>query len=93
MSTPSRNLEPPLPKLAPIPFSGAVLRDADIHRDAFLHANPFKHVVIDDFLEAAFAERLPMKGVGKVSRFWEKPARRIASHRGYPSFPPVLLER
>ncbi len=45
--------------LTPIPqISGTVLREADRHRDAFLNADPFKHVVIEDFFEPAFAERL-----------------------------------
>jgi len=35
-----------------------VLRDADALRERFLRAEPFRHVVIDDFFSADFAERL-----------------------------------
>lgn len=45
--------------LTPIPqISPRVLGEADRHREAFLHADPFKHVVIEDFFEPAFAEKL-----------------------------------
>ena len=47
------------PGLAPIPqVSAAAQRDADRYCEMFLHAAPFKHVVIEDFFESAFAERL-----------------------------------
>ncbi len=39
-------------------ISAAVARDADRYREAFLSADPFKHVVIENFFEPAFAERL-----------------------------------
>jgi hypothetical protein len=39
-------------------ISDEVLRSADTYRDAFLHAEPFKHVVIEDFFEPSFAEKL-----------------------------------
>lgn len=39
-------------------ISEAATRDADRYRDVFLHADPFKHVVIENFFEPAFAERL-----------------------------------
>jgi hypothetical protein len=39
-------------------ISEAVLRSADTFRDGFLHAEPFKHVVIEDFFEPSFAEKL-----------------------------------
>jgi len=38
--------------------SGAVHLDADRYREAFLHAQPFKHVIIEDFFEPSFADRL-----------------------------------
>ena len=38
--------------------SAAVLEQAARHREIFLNAKPFRHIVIDDFFEAAFAERL-----------------------------------
>lgn len=45
--------------LAAVPqISEAALRDADLYRGTFLHAEPFKHVVIENFFEPAFAERL-----------------------------------
>jgi hypothetical protein len=45
--------------IASVPeISGAVLRNAEGHHDTFLHAEPFKHVVIEDFFEPSFAERL-----------------------------------
>ena len=45
--------------LAAIPqVSQAAQRDADRYRDAFLSADPFKHVVIENFFEPVFAERL-----------------------------------
>ncbi|HUI76438.1 MAG TPA: 2OG-Fe(II) oxygenase [Bryobacteraceae bacterium] len=45
--------------LVPIPqISGEVIRDAGRYRSAFLNADPFKHVVIENFFEPAFAERL-----------------------------------
>jgi hypothetical protein len=45
--------------LAPISqISEAALREVDRYRDVFLHADPFKHVVIENFFEPAFAERL-----------------------------------
>lgn len=49
--------------MTPLPVSGevvsaAVERAGDRHREAFLAAKPFRHVVIDDFFEPAFAERL-----------------------------------
>lgn len=44
---------------APIPqVSDAVFRDADRYREVFVYADPFKHVVIEDFFEPSFAERL-----------------------------------
>jgi Rps23 Pro-64 3,4-dihydroxylase Tpa1-like proline 4-hydroxylase len=39
-------------------ISESVRRDADTYREAFLHAEPFKHVVIENFFEPSFAERL-----------------------------------
>jgi hypothetical protein len=36
----------------------SVFDDADSYRAGFLEARPFKHVVIDDFFESGFAERL-----------------------------------
>jgi hypothetical protein len=39
-------------------ISGAVLQSADTYRDTFLHAEPFKHVVIENFFEPSFAEKL-----------------------------------
>ena len=45
--------------LVPIPqISEAALHEADRYREAFLSADPFKHVVIENFFEPAFAERL-----------------------------------
>ena len=38
--------------------SAAVRDQAARHRDTFLHAKPFRHVVIEDFFEDAFAEQL-----------------------------------
>jgi hypothetical protein len=38
--------------------SSSVWEQAERFRTAFLEAQPFKHVAIDDFFEAAFAERL-----------------------------------
>ena len=38
--------------------SSAVAAQADQYRSQFLEAHPFKHVVIEDFFEAAFAEQL-----------------------------------
>lgn len=46
----------PQPALSQI--SAVVFQDADQYRDAFLNADPFKHAVIEDFFEPAFAERL-----------------------------------
>jgi hypothetical protein len=44
---------------APVPhISENVQRDADRHREGFLHAQPFKHLVIENFFEPSFAERL-----------------------------------
>jgi len=43
---------------SPWPVAERVVREADRYRDEFLHADPFKHVMIDDFLETDFAERL-----------------------------------
>src|SRR5271163_1276421 len=46
-------------QLSPIPqVSSAVSERADSYRGTFLHAQPFKHLAIDDFLDANFAERL-----------------------------------
>jgi hypothetical protein len=43
----------------PVPqISEIVQRDAGRYRDRFLHAEPFKHVVIENFFEPSFAERL-----------------------------------
>ena len=39
-------------------MSDVVARSADDHREAFLSAKPFRHVVIDDFFDREFAERL-----------------------------------
>src|SRR5690348_12277179 len=39
-------------------LSTSVVQRADEYRDTFLTAQPFKHVVIEDFFEAALAERL-----------------------------------
>ena len=45
--------------LAPITqISEAAMREVDRYREAFLHADPFKHVMIENFFEPAFAERL-----------------------------------
>jgi hypothetical protein len=45
--------------LPPIPqISDRVLGQAERYRDAFVHADPFKHVVIEDFFEPSFAEKL-----------------------------------
>jgi hypothetical protein len=38
--------------------SDAVQHDVDRYREVFLHAQPFKHVVIENFFEPAFADRL-----------------------------------
>src|SRR3954470_14571664 len=38
--------------------SALVLSKAREHCEAFVHADPFKHVVIEDFLDPPFAERL-----------------------------------
>jgi len=47
------------PALVSIPeISEAALRHAEVHREAFVHADPFKHVMIDNFFEQSFAERL-----------------------------------
>jgi len=42
----------------PHQVSEAVVRNADRYREAFAGADPFKHVVIEDFFEPSFAERL-----------------------------------
>jgi hypothetical protein len=39
-------------------ISESVLRDADRSRETFAGADPFKHVIIEDFFEPSFAERL-----------------------------------
>jgi len=39
-------------------ISESARREADHHRETFLHAEPFKHVVIENFFEPSFAERL-----------------------------------
>jgi len=39
-------------------ISQTVLQSASRYREVFLHAEPFKHVVIEDFFEPSFAERL-----------------------------------
>ena len=45
--------------IAVIPeVASEVVRNADSYREAFLHADPFKHVVIENFFEASFAEQL-----------------------------------
>jgi len=45
--------------IAAIPeVASEVVRNADAYRDAFLHGDPFKHVVIENFFEASFAEQL-----------------------------------
>lgn len=36
----------------------AVVAQAEAWRERFLHAEPFRHVVIDDFLDAGFAQAL-----------------------------------
>lgn len=36
----------------------AVQREAAAYREAFVHAKPFKHMVIENFFETGFAERL-----------------------------------
>jgi hypothetical protein len=36
----------------------SVTQQADHYRETFLHAAPFKHVVLENFFETAFAERL-----------------------------------
>jgi hypothetical protein len=41
-----------------VEVSATVRQEADQHREAFLTAEPFKHVMIDDFFEPSFAERL-----------------------------------
>lgn len=47
------------PALVSIPeISEAAVRNIETYRDTFLRADPFKHVVIDDFFERSFAERL-----------------------------------
>jgi hypothetical protein len=38
--------------------SAPVIERADAYRDSFLYAQPFKHLAMEDFLEASFAERL-----------------------------------
>jgi hypothetical protein len=38
--------------------SKSVFEDRPKHRDSFLHARPYKHTVIENFFESAFAERL-----------------------------------
>jgi hypothetical protein len=38
--------------------SALARQSVDQYRDAFLTAQPFKHVVIEDFFEPAFAEQL-----------------------------------
>ena len=38
--------------------SDAVHQDADRYCEAFLHAQPFKHVIIENFFEPSFADRL-----------------------------------
>jgi 2-oxoglutarate-Fe(II)-dependent oxygenase superfamily protein len=50
---PMPSLETAIPQV-----SESVIRQADQHREAFLNAKPFKHVMIEDFFESAFAERL-----------------------------------
>jgi|SRR5579871_1717426 len=43
----------------PIPqISEGAQRDVDRYRDVFLRADPFRHVVIENFFDPAFAERL-----------------------------------
>src|ERR1700690_4487218 len=44
--------------MAPAGISSEVVRNAGSYCDVFLHGDPFKHVVIENFLEPAFAERL-----------------------------------
>lgn len=39
-------------------ISESVAQQADYYRETFLHAAPFKHVVMENFFEPAFAERL-----------------------------------
>ncbi|MEQ1947742.1 MAG: 2OG-Fe(II) oxygenase [Bryobacteraceae bacterium] len=39
-------------------ISAKVIGEADHHREAFVNAKPFKHWMIDDFFEPAFAEQL-----------------------------------
>jgi len=46
------------PSLSVPELSEAVVRRADEYRQAFLRAQPFQHVVIEDFLDPPFAERL-----------------------------------
>jgi 2OG-Fe(II) oxygenase superfamily len=45
--------DPGIPQLLP-----KVRAQADAYRETFLHAQPFKHLSIDDFFAADFAERL-----------------------------------
>jgi hypothetical protein len=55
MPSPARSLAP----LAAVSgVSIPVLEQVESHRDTFLRAWPFKHLAIDDFFEASFAERL-----------------------------------
>ena len=50
--------QPMQPRPSQSQISSAVLQDADRHREALLRADPFKHIVIEDFFELSFAERL-----------------------------------
>src|SRR5579862_8021748 len=55
MASPTR----PAPRSEALPqVSEQVLRDAERYRDSFLSAEPFKHLAIENFFEAGFAERL-----------------------------------
>jgi hypothetical protein len=44
---------PPVPQVA-----ASVFCNANRYRDEFIHAQPFKHIAIDEFFDAGFAERL-----------------------------------
>ena len=46
------------PLIAVSGVSATVIDRADSYRDTFLHAWPFKHLAMEDFFEASFAERL-----------------------------------
>lgn len=57
MSSPTPS--PSLPPVSAIPqVATGIFERADHYRETFLHAQPFKHLAMDDFFEAGFAERL-----------------------------------